>query len=144
MGNTINVAGSYIDIHDNEVVNLTVDKGVVNLSQGDGKTDGLVEPTSAGGGDAPEELLSPKAMNYWKALQEAGFTDERMMLREGVTRRQAMYIADCFAGRLGMQSKWKPFEELWGKSNLAQEAWQMRENGALPKRYKEIEGIFRE
>ena len=31
MGNTINVQGSYIDIHDNEVVNLTVDKAQVRL-----------------------------------------------------------------------------------------------------------------
>ena len=31
MGNTINVQGSYIDIHDNEVVNLTVDKARVRL-----------------------------------------------------------------------------------------------------------------
>ena len=31
MGNTINVQGSYIDIHDNNVVNLTVDKAQVRL-----------------------------------------------------------------------------------------------------------------
>ena len=31
MGNTINVQGSYIDIHDNKVVNLTVDKAQVRL-----------------------------------------------------------------------------------------------------------------
>lgn len=31
MGNTINVQGSYIDIHDNEVVNLTVDKAQVRM-----------------------------------------------------------------------------------------------------------------
>ena len=31
MGNTINVQGSYIDIHDNKVVNLTVNKAQVRL-----------------------------------------------------------------------------------------------------------------
>lgn len=32
-GNTINVAGSYIDIHDNENVYLSVDKAVVSMAQ---------------------------------------------------------------------------------------------------------------
>lgn len=33
-GNTINVQGNYIDIHDNEVVNLNIDKGTVTVSDG--------------------------------------------------------------------------------------------------------------
>lgn len=31
MGNTINVQGSYIDIHDNETVNLSVSGAEVNV-----------------------------------------------------------------------------------------------------------------
>ena len=30
-GNTVNVQGNYIDVHDNEVVNLSIDKAMVNL-----------------------------------------------------------------------------------------------------------------
>ena len=142
MGNTINVAGSYIDIHDNEVVNLTVDKGVVSLSQ-ESQQVNAVEAEGNQESEGAEELLSDKAMSYWKALQEAGFTDERRMLRKGVSRSQAMYIAERFAERLRLQAKWKPFEALWGKSNLAQEAWKMKETGLLPKRYEEIDRIFR-
>ena len=33
MGNTINVQGSYIDIHDNENVYLSVDKAEVRMGQ---------------------------------------------------------------------------------------------------------------
>lgn len=32
-GNTINVQGNYIDIHDNEVVNLNIDKGDVMVAE---------------------------------------------------------------------------------------------------------------
>ena len=142
MGNTINVAGSYIDIHDNEVVNLTVDKGVVRLSQ-ESQQVNAVEAEGNQESEGAEELLSDKAMSYRKALQEAGFTDERRMLRKGVSRSQAMYIAERFAERLRLQAKLKPFEALWGKSNLAQEAWKMKETGLLPKRYEVIDRIFR-
>lgn len=142
MGNTINVAGSYIDIHDNEVVNLTVDKGVVSLSQESQQVNAEVAEAD-GEAEGSGVLLSDKAMDYWKALQEAGFTDERRMLRKGVSRSQAMYIAERFAERLRLQAKWKPFEALWGKSNLAQEAWKMKETGLLPKRYEVIDRIFR-
>lgn len=142
MGNTINVAGSYIDIHDNEVVNLTVDKAMVSLSQ-ESQQVNAEEADADGEVAVAEVLLSDKAISYWKALQEAGFTDERRMLRKGVSRSQAMYIAERFAERLRLQAKWKPFEALWGKSNLAQEAWKMKETGLLPKRYEVIDKIFR-
>ena len=33
MGNTINVQGSYIDIHDNETVNLSVSGAKVNVDR---------------------------------------------------------------------------------------------------------------
>ena len=33
-GNTINVQGNYIDIHDNEVVNLNIDKAMVCVDKG--------------------------------------------------------------------------------------------------------------
>lgn len=141
MGNTINVAGSYIDIHDNEVVNLTVDKGVVNLSRESQTVNGDEAP-AGDGGEASEVLRSSEAMYYWEALQKAGFVDERLMLRQGVSRRQAMYIADIFAEHLKLELKWKPFEALWGKSNLAQESWKMKADGILPKRFDEIERIF--
>ena len=34
-GNTVNVQGSYVDVHDNEVVNLSIDKATVKLNEND-------------------------------------------------------------------------------------------------------------
>ena len=34
-GNTVHVQGSYVDVHDNEVVNLSIDKATVKLNEND-------------------------------------------------------------------------------------------------------------
>ena len=81
-------------------------------------------------------------MRYWKRLQQKGFVDERCQLKPETTRKQAMYIAEVFAERLGIGSKWKTFERLWGISNLAQEKWDFQQTGTLPSRSKEIDRIF--
>jgi len=90
------------------------------------------------------KLASEKAMRYWKRLQQKGFVDERCQLKHDTTRKQAMYIAEVFAERLGIKSKWKTFERLWGISNLAQEKWDMQETGATPSRSYEIDRIFKD
>lgn len=87
-------------------------------------------------------LASEEAMRYWKRLQQKGFVDECCQLKQDTTRKQAMYIAEVFAERLGIGSKWKTFERLWGISNLAQEKWDFQQTGTLPSRSKEIDRIF--
>ena len=81
-------------------------------------------------------------MQYWKRLQQKGFVDADCHLLPETTRKQAMYIAEVFAERLGIGSKWKTFERLWGISNLAQEKWDFQQTGTLPSRSKEIDRIF--
>ena len=88
------------------------------------------------------KLASEEAVKYWKRLQTAGFVDGNCQLMKETTRKQAMYIAELFAERLGIKSKWKTFEQLWGISNLAQEKWDMQETGSTPSRSKEIDKIF--
>lgn len=88
------------------------------------------------------KLTTDAAMKYWQRLQQAGFVDASCQLKPGITRKQAMYIAESFAERLGIKSKWKTFEQFWGISNLAQEKWNMQETGASPSRSKEIDKIF--
>ena len=88
------------------------------------------------------KLASEEAMKYWKRLQTAGFVDGNCQLMKETTRKQAMYIAELFAEKLGIKSKWKTFEQLWGISNLAQEKWDMLETGSSPSRSKEIDKIF--
>lgn len=93
--------------------------------------------------DMPEVLASEEAMEYWSELQEAGFVDADCQLMPDTTRKQAMCIAELFAEKLGIKSKWKTFEQWWGVSNLAQEKWDMLETGSTPSRSKEIDKIFR-
>ena len=90
------------------------------------------------------KLASEEAMKYWERLQTAGFVDANFQLMPGTTRKQAMYIAESFAEKLGISSKWKTFEQLWGVSNLAQEKWDMQETGSTPSRSKEIDKIFQD
>ncbi len=136
-GNRIYVQGSYIDVHDNENVYLSVDKAKVNMAD-------KVEEEPEGGHKPDGVLASDEAMPYWERLQKAGFVDSYCKLLPGTTRKQAMYIAEVFADRLGIKSKWKTFERLWGISNLAQEKWDMQETGVTPSRSSEIDRIFKE
>ena len=146
--NIKNNYGPNIDNHDG---------GVINLSMGrDGRwavdaEDAEIVEEVKGGNDVslPENeeklsgvLASEEAMRYWKRLQQKGFVDERCQLKPETTRKQAMYIAEVFAERLGIGSKWKTFERLWGISNLAQEKWDFQQTGTLPSRSKEIDRIF--
>lgn len=89
-------------------------------------------------------LASEQAARYWHGLQEAGFVDGSCRLLSATTRKQAMYIAESFAEKLGIKSKWKTFERFWGISNLAQEKWDFQQTGASPSRSKEIDQIFRD
>ena len=88
------------------------------------------------------KLTTDEAKKYWLRLEKAGFVDAKCTLMPKTTRKQAMYIAELFAEKLGIKSKWKTFEELWGISNLAQEKWDMQETGSIPSRSKEIDKIF--
>ena len=146
-GNTVYVQGSYVDVHDNEVVNLSIDKAEVQV-------DGKVLPAkleAAQGASVADDatacaltgkLNSEEATVYWKQLQKAGFVDANCQLLPETTRKQAMYIAEAFAEKLGITSKWKTFERLWGISNLAQEKWDFQQTGTMPPRSKEIDDIF--
>ena len=92
----------------------------------------------------PEALGTAEASRYWQSLQAAGIVDMRCQLRPGITRKQAMYVADVMSERLQMRSKWKPFQDLWHINNLAQEKWEMQETGKMPPRSDEIDAIFAE
>jgi hypothetical protein len=146
--NIKNNYGPNIDNHDGGVIKLTM--GRDGRWAVDAEDAEIVEEVK-GGNEVPlpeqEEklsgvLASEEAMRYWKRLQQKGFVDECCHLRQKTTRKQAMYIAEVFAERLGIGSKWKTFERLWGISNLAQEKWDFQQTGTLPSRSKEIDRIF--
>lgn len=104
------VKGSYIDIHGNEVVNLSVDKAQVKI--GDNGDKGNVCPD----GDLPDVLKSERAMALWKRAQNAGWIDESF--QPLVSRTKAALLADRMAGLLGIRNKWKVFETLWSRNNM--------------------------
>ena len=104
------VKGSYIDIHGNEVVNLSVDKAHVKI--GDNGDKGNV----CSDGDLPDVLKSEKAMALWKKAQDTGWIDDSF--QPLVSRTKAALLADRMAGLLGIRNKWKVFETLWSRNNM--------------------------
>lgn len=96
--------GSYIDVHDNEVVNLSVDKGEVHV--GDHQ---LPEKEHV----IPEVLAGSE---LWHKVQQAGLVDADGL--PTVSRPEAALLADILAERLGIANKWKFFEQLWLRNNM--------------------------
>ena len=103
-----------------------------------------LELALSGNHEANNPLMSETAIKYWKLLQKAGFVDNKFMLLETTTRKQAMYIAEPFAAKLDLKYKWKPFEQHWGIKNLAQEKNNFLDTGISPSRSTEIDAIFKE
>ena len=142
--NIKNNYGPNIEVNEGGVVNLNQDKNghwtteveeaqIVEESQEERQVQECV---------VSEMLKTTTAERCWVKLYEAGFVDAKYKLLPGTTRKQAAYIAECFAEKLGINSKWKTFEDFWGISNMAQEMWDIRQTGILPKRSKEIDKIF--
>ena len=104
-GNNIYVQGSYVDIHDNEVVNLSVDKGEVHVGD-NGKT-------VVAEGDVPEVLADSE---QWQMVIDAGLVDANG--QPTVSRPEAALIADMLAERLGITNKGKFVEQLWHRNNM--------------------------
>ena len=96
--------GSYIDIHDNGVVNLSVDKGEVHVG------DRQQAPAECA---IPEELADSEP---WLKVQQAGLVDADGM--PTVSRPEAALLADKLAQLLGIANKWKYFEQLWHRNNM--------------------------
>ena len=116
-GNTINVQGSYIDVHDNEVVNLNVDKAEVSLTPSPSPKGEGSEYLSHNDNEVPQALRSEEAEKLMEALVDEGMLDEAWQ-PVGLSRPQAAMLADRVAGVLGIKNKWKVFEQLWNKKNL--------------------------
>jgi len=105
-GNNIYVQGSYIDVHDNEVVNLSVDKAQVRLDDGQQTTDSVV----------PTLLDTPRAHELWEKAVEQGWVDEQW--QPLLSRPMAALLADRMAEVLDIASKWKVFEQMWHRKNM--------------------------
>ena len=100
--NKIYVQGSYIDIHDNDNVYLSVDKAKVNLNDNLNLN-----------GEVPEVLANSE---LWERVKDEGLVDENNM--PTTSRPEAALLADMLAEKLGIGNKWKLFEKLWNRKNM--------------------------
>ena len=100
--NKIYVQGSYIDIHDNENVYLSVDKASVNVNENQNENQSL-----------PEVLANSE---LWGRVKDEGLVDENNM--PTTSRPEAALLADMLAEKLGIGNKWKLFEKLWNRKNM--------------------------
>ena len=133
--NKIYVQGSYIDIHDNENVYLSVDKASVNVNDNVNLNDNLNENENTEQARADESLLSvcraegvstegqnwevPEVLansELWERVKDEGLVDENNM--PTTSRPEAALLADMLAEKLGIGNKWKLFEKLWNRKNM--------------------------
>lgn len=103
-GNKVYVQGSYIDVHDNEVVNLSIDKAEVRMDDNVLQTDQC---------ELPEVLATS---NLWERLKNADLVDDNN--QPNVSRPEAALMADMLSEILGIANKWKMFEKLWHRNNM--------------------------
>ena len=125
-GNNIYVQGSYIDVHDNENVYLTVDKAEMNVSAKAQKT----------GSEIPQVLAESE---LWQKVKDAGLVDADG--QPTVSRTEAALLANMLAQRLGITNKWKVFERLWHRNNMRGDynsALEQRKSLEIQERLKNI------
>ncbi len=102
-GNTVYVQGSYVDVHDNEVVNLNIDKvAALQIEE-----------------DEPACLRSEEANELWAVAKQEGWVDEDLQPK-GLSRPDAALLAARMAKVLGIEG-WVPFEQLWHRQNMRQD-----------------------
>ncbi|MBR1448490.1 MAG: hypothetical protein IJ588_07085 [Prevotella sp.] len=112
-GNKIYVQGSYIDIHDNENVYLSVDKAEVRVA--DGVKEQSAEESVAVAGPCAV-LRSDEALRLWAAAREAGWVDDDC--QPLLSRTLSAVLADHMASLLNLKNKWKTFEAFWHRNNM--------------------------
>ena len=126
-GNNVYVQGSYVDIHDNEVVNLSIDKaGEVKVGDNHTVNHGADVVSELPKGEEakkasqtstiPSELDNDRARNILQRFVDAGMLDGQF--QPLVSRAQAALIADAVSMQLNIVKKWKVFESLWKRKNI--------------------------
>lgn len=103
-GNKVYVQGNYVDIHDNKVVNLSIDKvGTVHVQ-------GNVQST----GDIPGKLRCPEAEELMEDLVDAGLLTEDWQPK-GLSGSERGLLAREVCTSLGINDVWQVFGKLWNE-----------------------------
>ena len=103
-GNNIYVQGSYIDVHDNENVYLSVDKAEVRMGQ---------EAEAENGAEVPEQLNTEQAGRLKERLLDAGLLSGEWQ-PTGLSSTEKALVAKAVCDRLGIKEVWQVFGRLWG------------------------------
>ena len=107
----IYVRGSYIDIHGNQNVYLSVDKDGEVKTHIDERQ--LKQPAPALSESAlPEVLLTPEAKSLHAKLCQAGLLDEQWQ-PIGLSNAEKGTLIEYIAEELDIRAKWKFFGRLW-------------------------------
>ena len=64
----------------------------------------------------PDVLATPEAMALWQKAMSEGWIDERFQPRISLTK--SAVLAFEIANRLGIQDRWKVFEQFWHRKNM--------------------------
>ena len=108
-GNKVYVQGHYVDVHDNEVVNISIDKvGTMQV----GEANVAVAQKEA----VPALLDTPRARELWQKAMAQGWVDAEW--QPLLSRPMAALLADRMAEVMGIATKWKAFEQLWRRKNM--------------------------
>lgn len=103
-GNKVYVQGNYVDIHDNEVVNLSIDK------VGELKVQGNVRPKDV----SPDKLRCPEAEELMEDLVDAGLLTEDWQPR-GLSCSERGLLAKEVCTHLRINDVWQVFGKLWNE-----------------------------
>lgn len=106
---------------DNHGVVISGGNNNVHIHMRDGKIDSIDTEPATEAVVIPAALSSEKAQALLKKAQQAGLLDADF--QPVGNKRRAAVIADEMADILGLEPRWKPFEELWGLTNLRQSAY---------------------
>ncbi|MCR4812286.1 MAG: hypothetical protein K5867_06805 [Bacteroidales bacterium] len=150
-GNTINMyGGSYVDIHDNEVVNLNIDKAEVKVNDVRGKMSDVRGKMDEAASVLTSNGAFMEILNKAVALGFCSLESERY--KWGV-KVEAAYFASVASQVFELSKKhdrdgdvmmsWKPFEALFGEKNLRLTYNDYQKCATRVKRKAEIDALFR-
>ena len=144
-GNTIYMqeGSNYIDIHDNEVVNLSVDKGTVTVTgeQIDTKDNASVLTENAAFMAIMEKAVaagfcSKEGWQYrWKVKVEAAYFASVASYTFGLSKKRDHDGDECIS--------WIPFEALFGLKGLRLSYNDYQKCATKVRRKDDIDGLFR-
>lgn len=108
-GNKVYVQGSYIDVHDNENVYLSVDKAQVEMSNVKCQMSKEDSPECA---EVPERLKAEEAEEVMEDLVNEGLLDEDWQ-PVGLSGSERGLIAKAVCDYLKINEVWQVFGQLW-------------------------------